>query len=108
MVDILAARTPLAGWRRPRAFESFRAEALFASTLQPSGSPSCDQVRRVVAATLGRLGTGGCAARTAAEFGDHPDAAMARMCWALATVRAVYPQPSKTPPASPRPFVFAS
>jgi hypothetical protein len=30
------------------------------------------------------------------------------MCWALAAVRAVYPPPSKAPPASPRPFVFAS
>jgi hypothetical protein len=108
MADILAAKTSRAGWQRPRAFETFRAQALFASTLQPSGSPSCEQVRRGGATTLGRLGTGGCAARTAVEFGDHPDAAVARMCWALAAVRAVYPPPSKAPPASPRPFVFAS
>ena len=108
MAEILAARTPLPGWQRPRTFETFRAEALFASTLQPSGSPSSEQVRRVVATTLRRLGTGGCAARTAAEFGDHPDTAVARMCWALSTIRAVYPPPTVTPATSPRPLVFAS
>jgi hypothetical protein len=108
MADILAAKTSLRGWQRPGTFETFRAEALFASTLQPSESPSSEQVRSVVATTVRRLGTGGCAARTAGEFGDHPDLAVARMCWALATVRAVYPRPSMTPAASPRLLVFAS
>jgi hypothetical protein len=108
MTEILAARTPLPGWQRPRAFETFRAEALFASTLQPSGSPSCEQVRGVVATTLRRLGTGGCAARTATEFGDHPDTAVARMRWALSTIRAVYPPPTVSLASSPRPLAFAS
>ena len=58
MADILAAKTSLPRWQRQRTFETFRAEALFASTLQPSGSPSCEQVRRVVATTLRRLGPG--------------------------------------------------
>jgi hypothetical protein len=40
---------------------------------------------------LRRLGTGGCAAAVAGEYGDHPDTAAARMTWALATVHAVYP-----------------
>jgi pyruvate dehydrogenase (quinone) len=44
-----------------------------------------------VATTLRRLGSGGCAARTAGEFGHHPDTAVSRMCWALATIRMVYP-----------------
>jgi hypothetical protein len=108
MAEILSAQTSLPGWQRPDTFETFRAEALFASTLQPSGSPSTEQVRRVVATTLRRLGIGGCAARTASEFGDHPDTAVARMCWALATIRAVYPASSMTPAPSPRSLAFAS
>jgi hypothetical protein len=108
VAEILAARTSLAEYEMPGTFEAVRAEALFASTLQPSGSPSPDLVRGVVATTLRRLGIGGCAARTAAEFGDHPDTAVARMCWALATVRMVYPPSSMTPAPSPRPLVFAS
>ena len=108
MAEILAAKTLLPGWQRPGTFETFRAEVLFASTLQPSGSPSSEQVRRVVTTTLRRLGIGGCAARTAAEFGDHPDTAVARMCWALATVRMVYPPPSMTPAPSLRQLAFAS
>ena len=108
MAEILAARTSLPGWQRPGTFETFRAEALFVSTLEPSGSPSSEQVRRVVATTLRRLGIGGCAARAAAEFGDHPDTAVARMCWALATIRAVYPPSSMTAAPSPRPLAFAS
>src|SRR5262245_48175392 len=71
-----------------------RAEALFASTLQPSEAPSPDEVRRAVAATLRRLGTRGCAGQLGAEYGDHPDTAAARMTWALAMIRAVYPTPS--------------
>jgi hypothetical protein len=108
MAEILAAKTSLPGWQRPGRFETLRAEALFASILQPSGSPSSEQVRRVVATTLRRLGIGGCAARTAAEFGDHPDTAVARMCWALATIRAVYPPSPMTPAPSLRSLVFAS
>jgi hypothetical protein len=108
MAEILAAKTSLPGWQKPGTFETFRAEALFVSTLQPSGSPSSEQVRRVVRRTLRRLGIGGCTARAAAEFGDHPDTAVARMCWALATIRAVYPPSSMAPVASLRPLVFAS
>lgn len=68
-----------------------RAEALFASTLQPSESPSGDHVRHAVTATLRRLGSLQCMATVAGEVGDHPECAAARMTWALATVRAVYP-----------------
>jgi hypothetical protein len=113
MTDILAVKTSLREWQRPATFETFRAEALFASTLQPSELPSAEQVRTVVATTVRQLGIGGCAARTASEFGDHPDTAVARMCWALMTIRAVYPRPSmtpatKTPATSPRLLAFAS
>jgi hypothetical protein len=108
MTEIPAAKTSLPGRQRPGTFETFRAEALFASTLQPSGSLSSEQVRLVVATTLRQLGIGGCAARMAAEFGDHPDTAAARMCWALATIRAVYPPSSKTPAPRLRLLAFAS
>ena len=72
-------------------FDTVRAEALFASTLQPSERHAASEVRQAVAATLHRLRIQGCAANLAGEFGDHPETAAARMRWALATVRAAYP-----------------
>jgi hypothetical protein len=97
MAQILATKTSLPGSGMPGASAAVRAEALFASTLQPSGSPSPGQVRRAVAATLRQLGARGCAAQTAAEFGDHPETAAARMNWALATIHMVFLAPSMTP-----------
>ena len=73
MAEILATKTSLPGCEGPGTFEAARAGALFASTLQPSGSHSPGQIRRAVAATLQRLGVRGCAAQVAGEFGDHPD-----------------------------------
>jgi hypothetical protein len=90
MAEILATKTSLRGWQMPGTFEAVRAEALFLSTLQPSGSPSPDQIRRTVTTTLQRLGARGCAAQLAAEFGDRPDTSVARMSWALATINTVY------------------
>ena len=74
-----------------------RAEALFASTLQPSESPSAHQVQVAVATTLSRLGVPGCAGHLAGEYGDHPGTAAARMTWALTMVDTAYPEPSTTP-----------
>ena len=108
MAEILATKTSLAGYEMPGAFEVVRAEALFVSTLQPSGSPSSDQIRSAVAVTLQQLGVGGCAARVAGEFGDHPDTAAARMGWALATISTVYPAASMTPAPGLRSLAFAS
>jgi hypothetical protein len=71
-------------------FAAVRAEALFVSYLQASQRPAPQLVREAVATTLRRLGVRGCAAAAAAEFGDHPETAAARMAWALATVRTVY------------------
>jgi hypothetical protein len=59
-----------------------RSEALFASALQPSDKPTAAQVRAAITATVRRLGTQGCAARMAQEFGDEPQAAVNRMRWA--------------------------
>ena len=67
-------------------------------TLQASEHPSAEQVRGAVATTLRRLGTAGCSARLAAEFGDHPELAAARMAWALATIRDDYRTPDSLPP----------
>ena len=108
MAEILATKTSFPGCEGPGTFEAVRAEALFASTLQPSGSPSPGQIRRAVTAMLQRLGVGGCAAQVAGEFGDHPDTAVARMSWALATIHTVYPAPSMTPAPDLRPLAFAS
>ena len=102
MVEILAMLTSLPGC----GFEEVRAEALFVSSLQPSGSPSPDQVRQAVATMLRRQGVRGCTARMAGEFGDHPDTAAARMSWALATIHTVYPVPSRTAAADLRPLAF--
>src|SRR6266851_4041267 len=108
MAEILTTKTSLAGYEMLGTFEAVRAEALFVSTLQPSGSPSPDQIRRAVATTLQRLGVRGCAARVAGEFGDHPDTAVARMGWALATIQMVYPVPPTAPAPDLRPLACAS
>jgi len=60
-----------------------RAEALFMSTLQPSSRCTELELGWAILGILASLGTGDCAAGCAAEFGDHPDLALARMRWAL-------------------------
>ncbi len=63
-----------------------RTEALFASTLQYSDEPTPADVRLAIVRTVRDLGTRGCAARVAQEFGDHPDLAVPRMRWARSLV----------------------
>ena len=65
--------------RYRRSTSAVWAGALFASTLQRSDEPSAGQVRKAVAAALSAYGRRGCAERVAQEFGDHPEAAVARM-----------------------------
>jgi len=113
MVKIQAVNIARPGRATPSAIEAARAEALFASTLQSSEAPTPDQVRHAVATTLRRLRIRGCAAQVAGEFGDHPDTAVTRMTWALATVHTVYPTPSHPAPAAtpthtPQPLALAS
>jgi hypothetical protein len=63
------------------------AEAVFASTLQPSDAPTAAEVRVAIRTSLRQhRGSRGCAAFCAAEYGDHPDTAAARMRWAIALV----------------------
>jgi hypothetical protein len=68
------------------------AEVLFISTLQASEAPTAAQVRLAVEAGLRAWDDDGtaCAACVAQEAGDHPDAFVRRMHWALETVRSVY------------------
>jgi hypothetical protein len=66
------------------------AEALFASSLQPSEHPTVEQVTAAVRDSLRRHGgEHGCASVCAAEYGQHPDAAPKRMRWALALAKHV-------------------
>jgi hypothetical protein len=62
-------------------------EALFASPLQPSDSPTAGMAAEAASWTLRQLGVRGCAGRMAQEFGDHPDAAASRMRWARQLVQ---------------------
>ena len=59
-----------------------RREALFASELQPSDSPTGDMIAMAISSAIQRFGSHGCTERMAQEFGDHPDTAVARMRWA--------------------------
>jgi hypothetical protein len=66
------------------------AKALFASSLQPSDRPTAEQAKAAVWDSLRRHGGArGCAALCAAEYGEHPDTAPARMRWALAIVQQI-------------------
>ncbi len=68
---------------------SVLAQALFTSCLQPSQHPTPAEITAAIEAELRRRGGGtGCAALVAAEYGDHPEAASARMRWALALTSA--------------------
>ena len=58
-----------------------RCEALFASGLQRSDTPDAGMVAEVISHAVRQLGTRGCAARMAQEFGDHPEMAADRMRW---------------------------
>ena len=70
---------------------SERAQALFVSHLQPSQQPRPDQVAAAIEESLRRWGSAGCAAATAAEYGEHPDTAASRMRWALAVTPLLEP-----------------
>ncbi len=59
-----------------------RCAALFASTVQSSEQPSTRLLREAITQTVRRLGSRGCAAQVAQEFGDHPETAVSRMRWA--------------------------
>ena len=65
-----------------RAAGDARREALFVSALQPSDTPTADMIAGAIIFAMQRFGPRGCAAQMAQEFGEHPEAAAARMQWA--------------------------
>jgi hypothetical protein len=80
------------------SISTVRADALFASTLQPSAEPSVMQIRQAIAEAIGRYGGHGCSARVAQAYGDHPETAATRMRWARTEVTVTFggsqPQPA--------------
>jgi hypothetical protein len=70
----------------PHSIRPVHADALFASTLQSSDEVNVSLVHQAITMSLDTYGGAGCAGRVAQEFGDHPEAAAARMRWARATV----------------------
>jgi hypothetical protein len=60
------------------------ADALFVSVMQRTDKPGRGQVLKAITAAVRAYGHRGCAERVAQEFGDHPEAAAARMRWARA------------------------
>jgi hypothetical protein len=83
--------SPTTGGTMISTVQDLAAEALFVSHVQPSDEPSRTDVQDAVTATILRLGSDGCAAAVAAEFGDHPDAAVCRMGWARRQVAQIAP-----------------
>ena len=82
--------------------QDLAAEALFVSDLQPSQRPSRQTLEETVTAMILRHGSDGCAAVVAEEFGDHPESAVRRMCWAREKVRAVSAAPQQSRASAPR------
>jgi hypothetical protein len=76
------------------------ARVLFVSALQASETPSPEQVRTAIECGL-RACDGDCAAcavYVAQEAGDHPEAYVTRMRWALDAVVEAYPNlPARRP-----------
>jgi hypothetical protein len=75
------------------SISAVRADALFVSALQRGDHPGAGEVRQAVAAAVGAFGRRGCAGRVAQEFGDHPEAAVARMRWARQAAGEAFGEP---------------
>jgi hypothetical protein len=85
-----------------------RRDALFVSALQPSQEPGAQQVRQAVAAAARQFGEEGCAGRVAQEFGEHPEAAAARMRWALQAIARAFAPTGSPGPGEGRPCPHAA
>ncbi len=72
------------------SINAVRSEALFVSALQRSDHPGVGQIQQAIARAVREFGSRGCAARVAQEFGDHPEIAVARMCWARQVVAEAF------------------
>lgn len=71
------------------------AYGLFCSAVQPSQDLDAVAIRSAASLTLIALGEAECEARVAYEYGERPDTAAARMCWAAAVVHDVF-QPARS------------
>jgi len=86
-----------------------RCEALFASVLQRSDSPTAERAAEAIRRAVRQFGTRGCAGQIAQEFGDHPEAAADRMRWvrqlvaATARPASLGPEPLADPRSWPPP-----
>ena len=69
--------------------QDLAAEALFVSDMQPSECPSQHAIEQTITAMLLCYGSDGCAAEFAAQFGDHPEAAVRRMFWACSELACI-------------------
>jgi len=78
---------------------ALRADALFVSSLQRSDDPSAAQVQHAIATAVREFGGQGCAGRVAQEFGDHPEAAVARMRWARGLASEAFGETAEEPSA---------
>jgi hypothetical protein len=74
----------------PQGLEHVRAEALFVSDMQSGDALDTVHIRSAVLRSVRQHGTRGCAALVAHEFGEHPETAVPRMCWALGLIRRAY------------------
>jgi hypothetical protein len=72
---------------------TLRCEALFASALPQSDQVAPLQVRLAIIEALRTLGARGCAEWVAQEYGDYPEAAVARMRWARFLVAHAFAVP---------------
>jgi hypothetical protein len=70
-----------------------RSEALFTSSAPTGSELTREQATALIRYEVRRHhGVRGCAVELAAEYGDHPEVAVPRMQWAIATVTALYPR----------------
>ncbi len=76
-----------------------RCEALFVSGLQRSDVLTPEALAEVIRRNVRQFGIAGCLSRMAQEFGDHPEAAAARMRWIRPLVSGIY-APAASRPAS--------
>ena len=73
------------------SFTTARCAALFVFALQNGDAVGDMVVRAAIRRIIRELGTRGCAAWVAQEYGDHPDTAAARMRWASCAVAQAFP-----------------
>lgn len=75
-----------------------RCEALFASRLRRSDTPTAQELAEIIRDTVRQYGIRGCSGQMAQAFGDDPEAAADRMRWVRQLVAGM---PVAPPPRLP-------